>query len=59
MKQQRYFERRNVPPPDSFDASRVDGYRDAWVETDQFGIAFRFATDEEVAEWQRSKEATS
>jgi len=43
------FEERDIPPPDSFDAVRGDGYHKEWVLVSGFfrgGV--RYATPEEV-----------
>lgn len=44
------FEERDIPPPDSFDAVRVDGYYKEWVlvAVGFFRSVVRYATADEV-----------
>ena len=45
------FEERDIPPPDSFDAVRGDGYHKEWVLVSGFlRSGVRYATSEEVAQ---------
>ena len=48
----RLFQQRDIPPPDSFDAVRGDGYRKEWVlvGTATPGEGPRLATPDEVKE---------
>lgn len=43
------FEERDIPPPDSFDAARGDGYHKEWVVVSGFfRSVVRYATPDEV-----------
>lgn len=49
------FEEREIPPADSFDASRGDGYHKEWVLIGGFFRAFlRFATTDEVRQIEQA-----